>query len=138
MEPQPIDPDAENFEIELPAEIVSEPAATSRDPLDAVLSELGSRLSPAEVRAVIARAGSPTEVLSAILHGASKVPTQATLERFVPVLIELWNTERAITPAANNAPPHGPRRPPEKTSRNDPCPCGSGRKFKRCCLDRLH
>ncbi len=20
--------------------------------------------------------------------------------------------------------------------RNDPCPCGSGRKFKRCCLDR--
>jgi hypothetical protein len=22
-------------------------------------------------------------------------------------------------------------------SRNDPCPCGSGRKFKRCCLERL-
>ncbi len=21
----------------------------------------------------------------------------------------------------------------EKTGRNDPCPCGSGRKFKRCC-----
>ena len=20
--------------------------------------------------------------------------------------------------------------------RNDPCPCGSGRKFKRCCLDK--
>jgi uncharacterized protein len=20
-----------------------------------------------------------------------------------------------------------------KTSRNDPCPCGSGRKFKKCC-----
>jgi hypothetical protein len=21
-----------------------------------------------------------------------------------------------------------------KTGRNDPCPCGSGKKFKRCCL----
>jgi uncharacterized protein len=28
------------------------------------------------------------------------------------------------------------RQPPErkpKTGRNDPCPCGSGRKYKRCC-----
>jgi tetratricopeptide (TPR) repeat protein len=24
-----------------------------------------------------------------------------------------------------------------KVGRNDPCPCGSGKKFKRCCLDRL-
>jgi uncharacterized protein YecA (UPF0149 family) len=22
-----------------------------------------------------------------------------------------------------------------KTRRNDPCPCGSGKKFKHCCLD---
>ncbi|MFQ9949657.1 MAG: SEC-C metal-binding domain-containing protein [Escherichia coli] len=22
----------------------------------------------------------------------------------------------------------------EKTGRNDPCPCGSGKKFKQCCL----
>jgi len=25
---------------------------------------------------------------------------------------------------------------PGKTGRNDPCPCGSGRKFKNCCLRR--
>lgn len=24
-----------------------------------------------------------------------------------------------------------------KVGRNDPCPCGSGKKFKRCCLDKL-
>src|SRR5439155_23933325 len=24
--------------------------------------------------------------------------------------------------------------PPPKVGRNDPCPCGSGKKFKRCCL----
>ena len=23
---------------------------------------------------------------------------------------------------------------PAKTGRNDPCPCGSGKKFKQCCL----
>jgi len=23
-----------------------------------------------------------------------------------------------------------------KTSRNDPCPCGSGKKFKKCCIDK--
>jgi hypothetical protein len=28
-----------------------------------------------------------------------------------------------------------PRRAP-KVGRNDPCPCGSGMKFKKCCLDR--
>ena len=26
------------------------------------------------------------------------------------------------------------RRPYPKIGRNDPCPCGSGIKFKRCCL----
>ena len=24
-----------------------------------------------------------------------------------------------------------------KVGRNDPCPCGSGKKFKRCCLERM-
>jgi tetratricopeptide (TPR) repeat protein len=25
---------------------------------------------------------------------------------------------------------------PNKTGRNDPCPCGSGQKYKRCCLEK--
>ena len=28
------------------------------------------------------------------------------------------------------------RRPP-KVGRNDPCPCGSGKKFKKCCLGSI-
>jgi hypothetical protein len=28
------------------------------------------------------------------------------------------------------------RRPGTKLGRNDPCPCGSGKKYKRCCLRR--
>lgn len=26
-------------------------------------------------------------------------------------------------------------RKPPKVGRNEPCPCGSGKKFKKCCLD---
>ncbi|HKL25871.1 MAG TPA: SEC-C metal-binding domain-containing protein [Desulfuromonadales bacterium] len=31
-----------------------------------------------------------------------------------------------------NRPP-APVRRAEKIGRNDPCPCGSGRKYKKCC-----
>jgi uncharacterized protein len=27
---------------------------------------------------------------------------------------------------------------PPKTGRNDPCPCGSGKKYKKCCLAKLN
>lgn len=33
--------------------------------------------------------------------------------------------------------PLPPRRELTKVGRNDPCPCGSGRKYKFCCLTRL-
>ena len=26
----------------------------------------------------------------------------------------------------------------EKTGRNDPCPCGSGKKYKKCCLPKIN
>jgi len=26
----------------------------------------------------------------------------------------------------------------EKVGRNDPCPCGSGKKFKQCCWKKAH
>ena len=29
-----------------------------------------------------------------------------------------------------------PQRPLYRAGRNEPCPCGSGRKFKRCCLGK--
>jgi uncharacterized protein YecA (UPF0149 family) len=31
---------------------------------------------------------------------------------------------------------HGEKLLEEKLGRNDPCPCGSGKQFKRCCLRR--
>ncbi|MCC6341525.1 MAG: SEC-C domain-containing protein [Bryobacterales bacterium] len=32
--------------------------------------------------------------------------------------------------------PTQPVRPAPRPSRNEPCPCGSGLKFKRCCLNK--
>ena len=42
---------------------------------------------------------------------------------------DLSDIERAI--AARE-----PARAASKIGRNDPCPCGSGKKFKRCCVDQ--
>lgn len=47
--------------------------------------------------------------------------------------------ERRSVAVANPTPPsdgtgvHGPKAAKEKVGRNDPCPCGSGKKYKRCC-----
>jgi uncharacterized protein YecA (UPF0149 family) len=30
---------------------------------------------------------------------------------------------------------HGEKELVEKLGRNDPCPCGSGKRFKKCCLN---
>jgi len=51
------------------------------------------------------------------LYCFSKAYLEAEARRTLPVATEAW--------LSRNAP---------KTGRNDPCPCGSGRKFKKCCL----
>jgi uncharacterized protein len=53
---------------------------------------------------------------------------------FVAQLSALWRShglERPIPPAATK-----PAQAGSKTGRNDPCPCGSGRKYKKCCLGK--
>lgn len=54
---------------------------------------------------------------------------------FVQELADLWERQtpdrRMAQPGAGQA---GARR--EKIGRNDPCPCGSGKKYKKCCLGK--
>ena len=48
------------------------------------------------------------------------------------IVIELHATRlRAVVVDGGTAAPPG--RPVGKVGRNEPCPCGSGKKFKRCC-----
>ncbi|MDB3958414.1 SEC-C metal-binding domain-containing protein, partial [Opitutales bacterium] len=50
--------------------------------------------------------------------------------------------DRFSAPSASAPPPSAPSAPPvatpvvrdaPKVGRNDPCPCGSGKKYKKCC-----
>ncbi|MGJ3260609.1 MAG: UPF0149 family protein [Rhodospirillales bacterium] len=52
----------------------------------------------------------------------------------IPVLVQdLHNARLDLeSPSATPAPANESRR---KVGRNDPCPCGSGKKFKKCCLN---
>ncbi len=54
-------------------------------------------------------------------------------------------TETAHTPKSGEkkdqanpevSPSIPPPAPHPKIGRNDPCPCGSGKKYKKCCLDK--
>ena len=47
---------------------------------------------------------------------------------------------RATAPAYRERAARGvrvERRAAPKVGRNDPCPCGSGKKYKKCCMDVL-
>lgn len=45
-----------------------------------------------------------------------------------PVAALAWTAEGVGQPVRN---------PLKNVGRNDPCPCGSGKKFKKCCLDKV-
>lgn len=51
------------------------------------------------------------------------------VEANIPAIQRFWKPLRksSITPAERTAP---------KTGRNDPCPCGSDKKFKQCCANK--
>jgi len=51
------------------------------------------------------------------------------LDDFIPIVTEDYSTPKDEDAISEIQPVHtGP-----KTGRNDPCPCGSGRKYKKCC-----
>lgn len=116
-----------------------EPAARDLDLLlERVLALLGSRLTTTEARRIVERSASPSAMVQAVFATAAQPPSVATMERLLPVLMDLWNsTPRAelggqspeTVHATRAAAPRGPQ-----VGRNQPCPCGSGRKYKKCCL----
>lgn len=110
----------------------------SADPLAQALASLETPMGASEVRRMISTAESPMTVVTAIMDTLARPPQKAAVERLLPVLMEAWNTTPrpelgGRTPErVHHEPP--PARATPKVGRNDPCPCGSGRKYKRCCL----
>ncbi len=62
--------------------------------------------------------------ISEAVHEEATAPTQAMNEQ----------TEAAMKPADGQPKVETIRNRGERVGRNDPCPCGSGKKYKRCCL----
>ncbi|WP_428484137.1 SEC-C metal-binding domain-containing protein [Rhodopila sp.] len=84
------------------------------------------------------QATEPTEVFDSDIRDDGRVDNAAA---------HLWNwdafrPEAAPKPTANAAPAlrlggEPVRNPYRGVGRNDPCPCGSGKKFKNCCLGKV-
>jgi hypothetical protein len=96
------------------------------------------------------------DVKPGLLEGAARVELPASVLKDVPPLVAaflgaleaegrlaggraLGQVALALAPAWMEAsgPPKPYVRPGAPIGRNDPCPCGSGLKYKKCCLGRL-
>ena len=100
-----------------------EPAALTPDDLKGALLGAVARLElPQEVRAFVP---SLARAYLEDLQARGRLGSGQALGRYVGALKEAFmaaNPGRAVTF----------RRPGEKLGRNDLCPCGSGRKYKKC------
>ncbi len=114
--------------------------ASPRDLDGQRVSELVCRVLPARLRGNEPYARAMPDLLEAFLrHVASEegllpnvwewtAAIEAGREAFAEALRD---PDRPILATAPRAPE---KRPAARIGRNDPCPCGSGRKYKACCL----
>jgi preprotein translocase subunit SecA len=87
-------------------------------------AQLQQPVAPEEVDAESQVEAAPVEVAPSNVTPTNTRPTNAAPTNAPPT----------NTPPTNAAPklPNHESRGGEQVSRNDPCPCGSGKKFKRC------
>ena len=63
----------------------------------------------------------------------------AMFANYMMLNMELQKQQDAYRPSpSEGVAPLKPVLTPGKIGRNDPCPCGSGKKFKKCCLNNLN
>lgn len=81
------------------------------------------------------------EALAVILDAAGDIPDWQ-MERLIQLCTELSNRIPRWSNKGHSAEEllgmHTPRRLPKMPGRNDPCTCGSGKKYKLCCGRRLN
>jgi len=127
---------------EFPAELLTEARLLARKPLDLEISSFGYLIS-------LARNVDDRRILEQLVphpHGSKDweetIEAGCTLGRSL-----LGICHQPITQILREEPTHQlsgftVRRSVEHVGRNEPCPCGSGRKYKRCCAEkdaaRLH
>jgi hypothetical protein len=112
--------------------------------LKGVIPGVFHSLRPGNSIPIVLAGGGPTRlrVTTADLVAARRVPIRAMQRRHLDALgLEIEaesDDERKAQVLLGALDPSADRRPPSRAAavvgRNDPCPCGSGKKYKRCCL----
>jgi transposase-like protein len=104
--------------------------------------EQAEALAPAAIDAIRDILANPNAAPSvrlraalAILETATTPPPQPPPIVLEPVTVSQWADPDPLHNSAQE-PPATFRRDEPKIGRNDDCPCGSGLKFKRCCLNK--
>ena len=94
--------------------------------LAALLDGVGALALPASVRAV---APAVCAAFLAEMEGQGRLGGGRTLALYVRALRPVFEERASGTTKPI-------RNPGSRLGRNDPCPCGSGRKYKQCCMKR--
>ena len=92
----------------------------------ALLDGVGALALPESVRGVVP---SLCGAFLAEMEGQGRLSGGRTLALYLRALRPAYEDR-----AAGSTRPH--RNPGSRIGRNDPCPCGSGRKYKQCCMKR--
>lgn len=105
--------------------------------LAAALKAMGWNIPTAELRQVISTSEMPSDVLRHLQTRLPPPPNAQAFVQFMPMLMEAWND--TARPDLDGLSPQEkakqrPASAPEGPARNAPCPCGSGKKYKRCCI----
>lgn len=83
------------------------------------------------------RPTSPDTLAAEFLAQADIHATLAERRRVLRALYRHNHAKVGPVPATAAADPFvPPARATARIGRNDPCPCGSGRKYKKCCMDK--
>ncbi len=100
------------------------------------LREIGSPLTPGEVKAALLTAKQPLKAIQYIFETCRKPREEDASNRFLALIMATWNS-LPREELRGYSPDQVHERAPltKKVGRNEPCPCGSGKKFKRCCLN---
>ena len=97
--------------------------------MDNIKRDMVSNMFRASI--VSTRPPEPRSSAVRLIHDEASAMAGAMMERAMAVGASASSGRRGAQPQAPA--PATVRRTAEKVGRNDPCPCGSGKKYKKCC-----
>ena len=124
---------------EQPAPSVGDLPANLDQQLSRALRSVRCGLSVADIQRLVVTTDSPNMVIQQVM-AASEPPGVPEMQGMAAALMAVWNatprselSDRAPDEVYREAQSRSPIIVFDKVARNEPCPCGSGRKYKKCC-----